>query len=291
MADSRERTVTSGSPTGARRRLGLALRRLRDDAGITGEEAASAVDRSASWISRIESGRSGLRARELRDLLDLYELPDESQRAELENLAERGRRRAWWSQYADQLPAAFLRYIGLEAESTSIELFQDIVIPGLLQTDEYMKAIIDRAVIPVSENEAERVIAVRRQRQKLITEPDGPTFTAIIEESILRRAYGGATVLRNQLVHLLQEAERPSVELHILALTEAARALPAHGFTILHFADDPPVGFVETIGGGIVEEGPSVPETYGIVWENLLRASLDREQSRSFIDRVVHDLT
>jgi transcriptional regulator with XRE-family HTH domain len=291
MADSGEGSVTNGSPTGARRRLGLALRRLRDEAGIAGDEAAGAVDRSASWISRIESGQSGLRSRELRDLLDLYRVSDTAQRIGLERLAEQGRQRAWWNQYADRLPASLIRYIGLEAESTSIELFQNIVVPGLLQTDEYMQAILEITALPLPTQEAQHVVAARHQRQKLLTDREGPTFTTIIEESILRRAYGSPAILRNQLRHLLQQSKKPSIDVRVLALTETAKALPVHGFTILHFAEDPPIGYVETIGGGIVEEGPSVPETYGAVWKNLLRASLDREASRAFLDRAIRDLS
>src|SRR4051794_32457565 len=138
--------MTGGSPTAQRRRLGRLLRDLRERRDLNGDEAAAAVERSASWLSRIESGQAGLRQRELRDLLDLYGLTDAGRRTELEQMADAGRQRAWWSEYADALAPSFLRYVGLEADAASILVFEDRVMPGLLQSPAYISSLFALAV-------------------------------------------------------------------------------------------------------------------------------------------------
>jgi len=281
--------VTNGSPTGARRRLGLRLRRLRDDVGITGEEAAAAVDRSASWISRIESGQSGLRARELRDLLDLYRVDDDTQRADLEALAETGRRRAWWSKYTESLPQPLVRYIGFEAEARSIIVYQDTVVPGLLQTTEYMTEIHESAVPPLHPKVLKDRIEARQRRQQLLDTPGGPHLTAIVDEPVLRRVYGTTGCLQRQLQHLLTVSERDSIDVRVVPFA-ATRIQLDHGFTLLRFDSAPPVAFLETIRGGFLEEGPDADETYGMIVDRLTEATLSAADSRSAMRRALRDL-
>jgi transcriptional regulator with XRE-family HTH domain len=112
--------MEGGSPTVRRRRLGRTLRDLRIRAGLSGNAAGAAVERSGSWISRVESGRVGLRGLDLRPLLDLYGVHDQQRRDELEGLAREGKQRGWWSRYSDSLPEAFIVFVGLEAAAQSI---------------------------------------------------------------------------------------------------------------------------------------------------------------------------
>src|SRR5690349_13373345 len=137
-----------GSSALQRRRLGQALRRLRDQAKLTGDEAGQAVERSGSWISRVEAGRVGVRLRELRDLFELYGLTNAREREDLEALAQSGKRRGWWSSYG--LPESYAVYVGLEDEAESLRMYHNLVVPGLFQTERYMRAVFQRGIPKIS---------------------------------------------------------------------------------------------------------------------------------------------
>src|SRR5262245_58694697 len=129
------------SPTMMRRRLGAALRTLRAESNKTFDDVAEHLERSQSWLSRVESGHIGIRNRELRDLLNLYEVRDSMLRSRLEALADSGRRRGWWSDYTNTLSPAFGRFIGFEADASLIRTYEDRVVPGLLQHPDYMSSL------------------------------------------------------------------------------------------------------------------------------------------------------
>src|SRR5262249_3714711 len=128
--------VADGSPTVRRRRLGLILRGMREKAGLTGEDAGAALERSGSWISRGETGRVGLRSRDLHDLLKVYRNDDPALAEELLALAREGKQRGWWSKYADTLSGPYATYIGFESEAAELLAYETLIVHGLLQTEE-----------------------------------------------------------------------------------------------------------------------------------------------------------
>jgi transcriptional regulator with XRE-family HTH domain len=277
------------SPSAYRRRLGRALRSLRESADLTGEGAAAAAERSASWLSRIESGRAALRLRELRDLLDHYGMTDPDVRADLERMANGGRQRDWWTAYTDKLFPSFARFMGLESEATAILTFEDHAIPGLLQSPSYVRALFRLAVPPTDDDVIDAMVEFRVRRQEVLRDEERPHFTVVLDEAVLHRRFGGPEVAREQFTFLLDAIDRELVEFHIL---ESGRErMPLHAFTVLRFEDDPTVAHIDTLTGGVFEEGPSVTEKYEEIFSYLCDIALDPPASRRVIDTARKNLT
>lgn len=274
----------SVSPSAQRRRLGRVLRSLRERANLTGEEAAAAAERSASWLSRIESGQSALRLRELRDLLDLYGAPGAAERETLERLANAGRQRDWWADYVDALDASFARFVGLESEAATILTFEDHAIPGLLQSPAYMRALFRLAIPQPAAEVTKLAIEFRTRRQHLLQDVERPKFTVILDEAVLHRRIGGPDVAGEQLGYLLDAIDRGIVDFRVLP-TDNER-MPLHAFTVLQFDGDPTVAYIDTLSGGVLEESHTATETYEKIFAYLHTITLDPAASR----RVVQTL-
>jgi transcriptional regulator with XRE-family HTH domain len=144
---------------------------LRQERGLTGEQVGEQVERSASWISRVEGGRIGIRGRDLRDLLDLYQVDDAGRRAELLSLAERGRARSWWSEFSGTISEAYATFVGFEDEATRFESYEPMVVPGLLQLESYARALVESGIPQLSRREVEDRIQVRLRRHHLRGRP------------------------------------------------------------------------------------------------------------------------
>jgi transcriptional regulator with XRE-family HTH domain len=280
--------MQGGNPAMSRRNLGLALRALREAAQITGEFAGAAVERSSSWISRVESGRVGLRRRELLTLLDLYGLRDPARITELGELADSGRQRAWWSPYTDALPVTFVRYLGVEAEARSIKIFQDKVMPGLLQTERYMRAVFERLTPTLSPAALEQNVRVRLQRQRMVAN-EVARLETIIDESVLRRVIGDPELMREQLGSILEKMAAGRADIRILPLSGQEHAIPNGTFTILDFADSPSIVYIDTAGGGVFEEGHSVTSIYRTIFSDLQQSALSVEKSTLYLRNLIGD--
>lgn len=289
-----------GSPTVRRRRLGLILRSLRERQGLTGEQVGAAVERSGSWVSRVETGRVGLRGRDLTDLLDLFEVSDTNLRAELGALAREGKQRGWWSKYADSLSGPYATYIGFEAEAARLQVYETLTVHGLLQTEAYARALF-RAGLPVLDADAvDRRVKVRLARQSALLAPTSETaepgrpleLWAIFDESVLHRHIGGEDVLRGQLAYLLQATELPNVTVQIVPFTAGAHPGMVGSFTVIKFAaeDDPDVVYVEGVTGDIFAESEDA-RWYNVVFEHLLANALSRSASRERIALAIDELS
>ncbi len=277
--------MEGGSPTLRRRRLGLALRELRERAGLTGEAAAAALDRSPSWISRVESGRVGVRARDLRDLFETYGLNDRAARAELEDLAQEGKRRGWWSRYAEALSESYAVYIGLEDEATSLSIYHNVAVPGLLQSEDYARAILSLALPPLASTILDARVDVRMARQRLLTKEPPLRVTAVIDEAVLYRAYGSHTILREQLGALVNAARLPSLDLRVVPFAQAQQVIVFGSFSIMNFAEDPPLVYIETLAGGLYGSGDTL-QAHQQVFDRVLAAALGPEESIAAIERA-----
>jgi transcriptional regulator with XRE-family HTH domain len=279
-----------GGPTLARRRLGQALRDLREQAGMTGDDVGSAVERSGSWVSRLEAGRVGLRTRDLGDLLDLYRLNDPGRREELIQLARDSHRRGWWSKFADALPESYAIYIGLESEARSQFIYDNVVVPGLLQTEAYCRAVLRQAVPLVKPDLVERRTAARMARQEQLFSTGAPELRVVLDEAVLHRSFGGRQILRDQLTHLVRTAEQPFLDLRILPFSNSERSVLATSFTILLFERDSDIVYVETATGGVYEHEEDVP-MYHEIFTHIRDATLDAQESVAVLRQALERLT
>jgi transcriptional regulator with XRE-family HTH domain len=227
--------------------VGAQLRRLRTEAGISREEAGEAI-RASEWkIHRLENGQVGFKDRDVGDLLRLYGVTDPDDIAGFLEFAREANEAGWWQRYGDLLPKWFKVYVDLESAATLIRTYEGQLVPGLLQTEDYMRAVIGGANLDESPEEAERRVALRIARQTLLIQPDGPRLWAVIDEAALRRPVGGPEVLRGQLERLLEASKLPNVTLQILPFGAGAHPGMVGAFSILRFADVelPDVVYVE----------------------------------------------
>jgi transcriptional regulator with XRE-family HTH domain len=256
-----------GSPTVRRRELGALLKALRNAKGWTAEQVAERLLISTSKLSRLETGQRGASARDVRDLCDLYEVDDE-QRRHLQELAREGKQRAWWQPLA--LP--YSTYVGLEAEATFIRDYGLGIMPGLLQTPDYARAIV-RAQIPKREPDVvEQRVQGRMTRQELLHSADAPDFEAVVDESVLHREVGSAAIMQAQLERLLELSDLPNVTLRVIPYE--AGALPAgnNKFIILRFAQPTvsDVVFIEGLTGDLYLDDPRDVEIYNTTFRTLV---------------------
>jgi transcriptional regulator with XRE-family HTH domain len=255
------------SPTVRRRRLAAELRRLRDLAQLTIDEVGEKLECSASKISRIETGHVGVTPRDVRDMLELYGVRDDELEA-LVQLSREARKKGWWHAYSEVFTGSF---VGLESEAASLRAYQALLVPGLLQTQDYTRAVV-KAFRPDSpEAEIDRRIAGRQERQRLLVDADPPQYWAVIDEAVLARPVGGRAVMRAQLERLLQVAALPNVTLQVMPFSAGAHAGMEGPFLILGFPEqaDPDVVYVENTTSGAYLEDPSTILRYTMMFDHL----------------------
>jgi transcriptional regulator with XRE-family HTH domain len=222
--------------------LGMRLRRLREGNGVSREQAADVIHGSESKISRLELGQLTVRTREVADLLTRYGLASGSERDELLQLARYANTRGWWHDYPGALPTWFRTYVGLESAASQVRTYETQFVPGLLQTESYIRAVTRTGQAWRSkqqiEHQVEQRVASRQQRQMIRTQP-GNAFWAIIDEGALRRPIGGRKVMRQQLAHLLHLIESQNAfTIQVLPFAIGAHAGEAGAFTYLRFPND-----------------------------------------------------
>jgi len=279
------------NPTIQRRRLGNALKRAREAAGKTQDEAAVVIDAAASKVSRLELGQSGLRATDLNLLLDLYGVSGE-QAESMRELARAGRQRGRWSGYRNVIPDWFRQYIDLEADASEIRWYQPEVVPGILQTEPYIRAMNATANGRESGDDVDRQVAVRLERQAIIDQPDGPTLSFILSESALRRNIGDATTMREQLLHLAKVARRSNVEIQVFPFDAQTYEIASYGFIILRFGTETTsdVIYVEDYTDADYLDRPDAVRAYTRLWDRLRAAALGPVESRRLIMRLADEI-
>jgi uncharacterized protein DUF5753/helix-turn-helix protein len=225
-------------------------------------EVAARLECSAGKVSRIETGTVGARLQDVRDMLEMYGVHGD-QREALLDLVRRARRRAWWHEYADVVPRESAKFYGLEDGAATIEEHRLGLVPGLLQTERYARALISAATgVPVTV--IERRIALRRQRQRLLQRPDPPRITAVLAEAVLHEHIGGPRVLAEQLRYLAVLAAQPNITIRIRPHRRGAHPAADIPFAIFGFADpaDPKVVYVELPTRNIHIEAAAEVEEY-----------------------------
>jgi transcriptional regulator with XRE-family HTH domain len=277
-----------------RRRLGKALRDLRTEAGITLDAAAEALECSRQKVWRIESGLGSARGVDVRAMCELYAATPEMTRALLA-LAAETKAKGWWHAYGDAIPDWFELYVGLESAASRLRSYKNSLVPGLFQTREYALGIYRIDQPDMSEEDRERAVEIRLQRQALLTRrlPRAPQVQVVLCESALLRPVDTSTTMAQQLGQLLRVSALPNVSLRILPLAAGPHRGAVGGeFTLLDFplgnrsAPDPSVVFSESWTGALYLDRPSEFAAYEKAWSSLLGLSLDAEQSRRLIDKI-----
>jgi transcriptional regulator with XRE-family HTH domain len=278
----------ASGPTVLRIILGGQLRRLREANGITREAAGEVIRSSASKISRLELGRVGIKRRDLADLLTLYGVTGEQERADVLTLAREAAKPGWWHQYGEILPGWFEFYIGLEAAASRIRCYEVQFVPGLLQTRDYARAVITAGHRGAPEAEIERRVSLRMKRQQLLAKPGGVKLWAVVDETALRRRIGGPGVMEAQLDQLIELAAHPAVTLHVVPLRSGYHAAAAGAFSILRFAADelPDVVYVEQLTSALYLDKRRDVDHYSAVMDQLCMQAEGRDGTAELLSQL-----
>jgi transcriptional regulator with XRE-family HTH domain len=274
----------ASSPIVRRRELGALLKALRSEKGWTAEQVAEQLMVSPSKISRLETGQRGASARDIRDLCNLYGV-DDDERQRLLQLAREGKQRTWWQ----PLGLPYSTYVGLEEAALSISDFGLGFVPGLLQTVDYARAIVQAAVPRLAPEVAEQRIEGRMTRQQLLFRENAPHFETVVDESVLHRVVGSPAIMQAQLERLLELSALPNVTLRVIPYS--AGALPAgnNKFIILSFAqpDVSDVVFIEGLTGDLYLDETRDVEVYSATFQMLAQLAADPGETRQIISQMI----
>ncbi|MFJ3667567.1 helix-turn-helix domain-containing protein [Streptomyces sp. NPDC090106] len=265
--------------------LGSQLRRLREARGITREAAGYSIRASESKISRMELGRVSFKTRDVEDLLTLYGITDEQERASLLSLAREANVAGWWHSYSDVLPSWFPTYVGLEGAASLIRAYEVQFVHGLLQTEQYARAVVRRGMKGASESEVEKRVAVRLERQKYLVSENAPDFHIVLDEAALRRPYGDREVMRGQLQHLIEMSERANIRLQVMPFSFGGHSGESGAFAVLSFPDTDlsDVVYMEQLTSALYLDKREDVAQYEKALGELQRDSLGTDESRDLL--------
>ena len=282
----------AGGPTVQRMLVGAQLRRLRTETGLTREEAGEAI-RASEWkIHRLENGQVGFKERDIIDLLHLYEVTDPDEVAAFLLVAREANTPGWWQHYGDVLPRWFRTYVDLESAARLIRTYEGQFVPGLLQTDDYMRAVVQGAHLEESSEELGRRVRLRMARQTLLTREHPPRLWAVVDEAAMRRPVGGPEVMRGQLERLIEAAKLANVTLQVLRFEAGAHPAMLGAFSILRFADRglPDLVYLEHVTNAVYLDKRDEVEHYLDVMELLCVAAEPPAGTVAYLERVLDEL-
>ncbi len=279
------------APTLLKMLVGVQLTGFREDAGLSQENAARELGFSAAKLSRIESGKGRKPPSEadVRALLNLYGT-DAYQGSLLLKILQRAGEPGWWQRYDKRLmPEWFDRLVGLQEAAATIRTFEIQYVPGLLQTADYTRAVVQRGLPNAPENEVERRVELRMRRAQLLTRKDAPQLWAVIDESVLWRVLGSAEVMREQLDHLITMAQKPHVTLQVVPLSVTNASAPAIPITFLRFDgfDLPDVVYLEHIRSANFLEDRDETEEYRIALDRLADEALQPRETLELLRQTM----
>lgn len=280
----------AGSPTARRRRLAIELKKLREDHGLTCNQVGESLDWSGSKVNRMETGQGRVQPSDVDALCRFYNTTDEL-RELLKDLAKHSKMRGWWHAYGSAVPTWFSVYVGLEQAACSLRTYESEFVPGLLQTADYAREL-HRATAQPSPDDVEQMIAVRMERQALLTAPQAPDLWAILHESILRHDIGTREVMQAQFERLLKMAQLKNVTVQVLPFNSGS--YPATGaYTMLGFPEqeDPDIVYRDGLTDAVYLEQPSDIAQYAKAFDNLRALSLSPQQSSALITDAMQGLT
>jgi transcriptional regulator with XRE-family HTH domain len=255
--------------------------------GVTIDVVADRLGCSTSKVSRIETGHTSVTPADVQQILDIYGV-SESIKAELVQIAREARQKGWWHPYSTVLTGA---YVGLETAARSIRSFEQQVVPGLLQSEEYAIAMIRAARLDDPEEEIARRVRVRMERQALLTQDDPIDLRVVLDEAVLSRPVGGDAVMRDQFMRLVEVARLPNVMLQILPFAAGAHAGMDGAFVILEFEEegDSDVVFIDNATGGLFLEKAEELRKYSAIFDDVQAAALRPEESIDMLELMVEE--
>lgn len=291
LAKNEEPMAAETTPTLRRRQLGAELRRLREDRGLTIDDAAAHLDCSSSKISRLETGTSSQRPRDVEALLDLYQAPADH-RTRLLDITRDVRQPDWWHRYTDAVPRWFERFMAAETSATTWDCFDAQLVPGLLQTRDYAFAVMRAANTALDDTEIDRRVELRMERQNRLTGDDPLTLWAVLDEAVLRRHVDGPAVMRAQLDHLAAATRQPNITIQILPFVLGAHPALGFSFKILSFGGNGSgeVTHVEQLHSGLYLEREADLRRDKLAMNRLRAVALDPERSLDLINKAAEDL-
>jgi transcriptional regulator with XRE-family HTH domain len=281
------------SPVVQRRRLRTELRRARLEAGLTQEQVAKAMDWSLSKLIRIENGTVGISTNDLKAILAHYKILDEARTAELLALARGARERSWWNAYRDASPR-LIQLIEYESAASIIRNFQPMLIPGLLQTEEYAATMIRNLGPQDTPDEVKTGIEIRVRRQQLLRQPDTPLMFFILDEAAVRRLVGGKDAMRRQIQRLLDASDMPTVTIEVVPFSAGAHPGMQGSFVLFEFpdaADDDALYLESPNGDRLNRDDQEEISMYRERFEALRELSLGPQGSIEFLRRLMGELT
>ncbi|MCA1707215.1 MAG: helix-turn-helix domain-containing protein [Actinobacteria bacterium] len=287
-------------PVVPRRRLGAELRTLREHAGLTIEDVAKELECSVSKVSRLETGKGIPYGRDVRDLLDRYGVTDPANRDRLMRWVRDGQRQGWWHDYSDVLapdpedplvPDNLDRFVALEQDASEVCGFENTLVPGLLQTEDYARAVL--STLSTADSEAtDRLVELRMRRQARLYADEEPLHVhMVLDEAVLHRTVGGEQVMRGQLKRLIADAQRPNITIQVLPFNIGVHRSVGGSFTVLAFpdSDDNDLVYVESHLGQLYLEKEHDVEVYEQIFDALVDKCMTPEQSATLVGMFLVD--
>ncbi|MEV6984817.1 helix-turn-helix transcriptional regulator [Sphaerisporangium sp. NPDC051017] len=270
--------------------LGQQLRDLREANGLLLRDAAEYLQRDPSTVSRFETGEYPIRRPDLLALLGLYGLADSRRRDNLMRLSQDVWQKGWWDGYAEDVAGSFIDYVWLESRARQIRAFDNTLLLGLFQTEQYARAVITAAEFDADPDQIDRWVQLRMTRQAILKNDDGPHVLAIIDEAVLHRRVLGRSDLSRQFELLVEYSSRPNIEIRILPFSAGAHASPTGAFRIIRMDERfPEVAYAETPKGAIYVESPD-NERLIRTYDELRRLTLDPQRSAELISAIAEEL-
>jgi transcriptional regulator with XRE-family HTH domain len=270
------------------RRLGRSLRAAREAAGLTLEAAADEISSTRSTLSRYENAQTLCSPATVHALLTLYRVP-EAEVEENVRLAREARKPGWWVTYSYILDKRTIDFIAFEAEAVAIANFEPSLVPGMLQTTDYIRAIMRGGPHILRDDDIEQRVQIRLDRQKRLTGPNPPRLEAIVDEGALLRPVGGRSVNEAQLRYLIEISDAPNISVQVVPLSAGYHRGTRGPLHILEFADpsDPNLASVETVAGQLIIDRPEELHTCTRIMEHIRSVALSPEESRDAINRLL----
>lgn len=278
------------SPTVRRRRLSAELIRLREQAGLSVEEAGRRLEWSRGRLNKMEANKwTRPDLGNIRALLDLYSVTDQAQREAVLTLARQSREKGWWANYQDIWRGSLA---GFEAEASLINTYEDLRVPGLFQTEDYATAMFKGGQV-LDNDQIRRRVEARLARQGIVHGEAPPTLWAVIDEAALTKSVGGPSVMRDQLRHIVDMSARPNIYVQVLPDSAGAHAAMDGPFTILNFPDqgDPSVVYIETATSDLYLETPEELTRYRLIFDLIRSSALSPDSSRAYLANLIDRLS
>ena len=284
-------TRQDGSPTVLRMILARQLQALREKAGMSYEQAATAIYSSEWTIRRMERAEGGLKPLTVKSLLQAYGVTDPGEIDAFLGLARDASKPGWWHSYDDVLPSWFRVAVGLEESASLIRAYEPQVVPGLLQTEGYVRAITAASFPAASDEETERRVALRLARQHLLCRPEPPEYWVVMDETVLRRPIGGHKVMRAQLEHLIAAAGQPKITIQVIPFAAGWHPALYGMFNIFRFPSEqlPDIVYTEALTGSYYLNKPEESARYTEALDRMCAQAASPEHTISILSEIVKE--